>query len=160
MFVLIQLRKTAHESMAISKIPPSQKTLSKTISHLGSVISSRQSNVDVKHMEISPLDKRRQNAIDEFVKRATQAYGDRIRGITLFGSVARGTPHRDSDIDLLVVIDKEDFRLRRELTGLAFDIFMETGGDLSVKVLSSQDFQARKSFSFLRNVLTEGIKVA
>jgi predicted nucleotidyltransferase len=111
-------------------------------------------------MEISPLDKRRQNAIDEFVKRATQAYGDRIRGITLFGSVARGTPRRDSDIDLLVVIDKEDFRLRRELTGLAFDIFMETGGDLSVKVLSSQDFQARKSFSFLRNVLTEGVKVA
>ncbi len=111
-------------------------------------------------MEILPLDKRRQKAIDEFVKRATQAYGDRIRGITLFGSVARGTPRRDSDIDLLVVIDKEDFRLRRELTGLAFDIFMETGGDLSVKVLSSQDFQARKSFSFLRNVLTEGIKVA
>ncbi len=111
-------------------------------------------------MEISPLDKRRQNAIDEFVKRATQAYGDRIRGITLFGSVARGTPRIDSDIDLLVVIDKEDFRLRRELTGLAFDIFMETGGDLSVKVLSSQDFQARKSFSLLRNVLTEGVKVA
>jgi predicted nucleotidyltransferase len=111
-------------------------------------------------MEISPLDKRRQKAVDEFVKRATQAYGDRIRGITLFGSVARGTPRRDSDIDLLVVIDKEDFRLRRELTGLAFDIFMETGGDLSVKVLSSQDFQARKSFSFLRNVLTEGVKVA
>ncbi len=111
-------------------------------------------------MEISPLDKRRQKAIDEFVKRATQAYGDRIRGITLFGSVARGTPRRDSDIDLLVVIDKEDFRLRRGLTGLAFDIFMETGGDLSVKVLSSQDFQARKTFSFLRNVLAEGIKVA
>lgn len=117
-------------------------------------------NADGKHMEISLLDKRRQKAIDEFVKRATQAYGDRIRGITLFGSVARGTPQRDSDIDLLVVIDKEDFRLRRELTGLAFDIFMETGGDLSVKVLSSQDFQARKSFSFLRNVLTEGVKVA
>lgn len=111
-------------------------------------------------MELSPLDKRRQKAIDEFVKRATQAYGDRIRGITLFGSVARGTPRRDSDIDLLVVIDKEDFRLRRELTGLAFDIFMETGGDLSVKVLSSQDFQARKTFSFLRNVLAEGVKVA
>ncbi len=111
-------------------------------------------------METSPLDERRQNAINEFVKRATQAYGERIRGITLFGSVARGTPSRDSDIDLLVVIDKEDFRLRRDLTGLAFDIFMDTGGDLSVKVLSSQDFQARKSYSFLRNVLTEGVKVA
>ncbi|HSD56835.1 MAG TPA: nucleotidyltransferase domain-containing protein [Methanotrichaceae archaeon] len=111
-------------------------------------------------METSPLDQRRQKTIDEFVRRASQAYGDRIRGITLFGSVARGTPRADSDIDLLVVIDKEDFRLRRELIGLAFDILLETGGDISVKVLSSQDFQAQKSFSFLRNVLAEGVKVA
>jgi uncharacterized protein len=111
-------------------------------------------------MEISPLDERRQKAIDEFVRRASQTYGDRIRSITLFGSVARGMPRADSDIDLLVIIDKEDFRLRRELIGIAFDVLLETGGDLSVKVLSSRDFQARKSFSFLKNALAEGIKVA
>jgi predicted nucleotidyltransferase len=44
-----------------------------------------------------------------------------------FGSVARGTPLIDSDIDLLVEIDKEDFRLRRELIGLAFDILLSKG---------------------------------
>lgn len=99
-------------------------------------------------------------AVDEFVARASQIYGDRIRSITLFGSAAKGTMRTDSDIDLLVVIDREDFMLRRELISLAFDILLETGGDLSVKVLSIQDFQARKSFSFLRNVLTEGEKVA
>jgi len=111
-------------------------------------------------MEISSQIKRRQKAIDEFVKRATLAHGDQIKDITLFGSVARGTPRFDSDIDLLVIIEKEDFMMRRELIGLAFDILLETGGDLSVKVLASQDFQARKSFSFLRNVLAEGVKVA
>ena len=111
-------------------------------------------------MESLPIDQRRQKAIDEFVRKASQIYGDRIRGITLFGSVARGTPSADSDTDLLVVIDKEDFRLRRELIGLAFDVLMETGSDISVRVLSSQDFQTRKSFSFLKNVLAEGIKVA
>jgi predicted nucleotidyltransferase len=52
---------------------------------------------------------------DEFVKRASEAYVDRIHGITLFGSVARGTARTDSDIDLLIVLDKEYFRLRREL---------------------------------------------
>ena len=111
-------------------------------------------------MDILPLDRRRQKAIDEFVRRASRSHGDRIRGITLFGSVARGTPRADSDIDLLVVIDKEDFELRRELIGLAFDILLETGGNISVKVLSDQDFHARKSFSFLKNVLAEGVKVA
>ncbi len=110
--------------------------------------------------EISLKDKRRQKAVEDFVRRASQEYGDRIRSITLFGSVARGTAVKDSDIDLLVVIDKEDFRLRREIVGLSFDILLETGGDLSVKVLSDRDFQAHKSFSFLRNILAEGVKVA
>jgi predicted nucleotidyltransferase len=111
-------------------------------------------------MEIFPLDERRQKAIDEFVRRASQTCGDRIRGITLFGSHARGTPSPDSDIDLLVIIDQEDFRIRRELIRIAFDILLETGCNISVKALSSQDYQARRSFSFLRNVLAEGIKVA
>jgi predicted nucleotidyltransferase len=99
-------------------------------------------------------------ALDEFVKRASEAYGDRIHGITLFGSVARGTARPDSDIDLLVVVDKEDFRLRRELIGMAFDMQLETGEDISVKVLSQKDFEARKGFSFLRNVISEGVKIA
>jgi predicted nucleotidyltransferase len=105
------------------------------------------------------MDPHRQKALDEFVKRAIHAYGDRIQSITLFGSVAKGTARADSDIDLLVVVDKEDFRLRRELISLAFDILLEMGEDISVKVLSSEDFEARKSFSFLHNVLSEGVKI-
>jgi len=110
--------------------------------------------------EACAMNKKREKAVDEFVKRAADAYGDRIESITLFGSVARGTARTDSDIDLLVVVDREDFWLRRELISIAFDILLETGLDLSVKVISSRDFQARKSFSFLRNVLAEGVKVA
>lgn len=110
--------------------------------------------------EIPAMDKNGKKAIEEFVKRAINTYGDRIKSITLFGSVARGTARADSDIDLLVVVDREDFRLRRELIGIAFDILLETGLDLSIKVISSSDFQARKSFSFLKNVQAEGAKVA
>jgi predicted nucleotidyltransferase len=110
--------------------------------------------------EIPAMDKNGKKAIEEFVKRAIDTYGDRIKSITLFGSVARGTARADSDIDLLIVVDREDFRLRRELIGIAFDILLETGLDLSIKVISSSDFQARKSFSFLRNVQAEGVKVA
>ena len=90
------------------------------------------------------------------MRRASQEYGDRIRGIILYGSVTRDSASEDSDIDLLVVIDEEDFRLLRELVGLSFEILLVTGGDLLVKVLSDQDFLARKSHSFLRNVLAEG----
>ena len=109
---------------------------------------------------ISLADEQRKRAVEEFLKKATQKYGDRIRSVTLFGSVARGAAREESDIDILVVIDEEDFRLRRDLVGLSFDILLETGGDLSVKVLSDRDFQAHKSYSFLKNVLAEGAKLA
>ena len=36
----------------------------------------------------------------------------------------------DSDIDLMV---EEDFRLRRELIGTAFDMLLETGEDISIE---------------------------
>ena len=34
-----------------------------------------------------------------------QAFGERLRGVILYGSEARGTAEPDSDIDLLVLLD-------------------------------------------------------
>jgi hypothetical protein len=34
-----------------------------------------------------------------------QVYGPRLKSLAVFGSVARGTPRPDSDIDLLLVVD-------------------------------------------------------
>jgi len=65
--------------------------------------------------------------------------GDRIEEVILFGSTARGEATVASDVDLLVITSEEDFRLRRNLIGLAYDILLETGVNLSVKVLSRDD---------------------
>jgi len=35
----------------------------------------------------------------------SQPFGDRLRGVVLYGSEARGTARPDSDIDLLVLLD-------------------------------------------------------
>jgi len=99
-------------------------------------------------------------AVKEFVSRALKRYGDKIDSIILFGSVARGEAKEDSDIDVLIVVKKEDFRLRRVLIGIAFDILLETEKDISVKVLSKKEFEGRGNFSFLRNIVLEGVKLA
>ena len=95
----------------------------------------------------------------EFVNVALEKYGEKIESIILFGSVARGEAKEDSDIDILIVTKDEDFRLRRALIGIAFDILMQTEENISVKVLSKTDFDRNKNFSFLRNVISEGVKV-
>lgn len=33
-------------------------------------------------------------------------YGERLRGVYLYGSHARGTPDRESDVDVLIVLDE------------------------------------------------------
>jgi predicted nucleotidyltransferase len=106
------------------------------------------------------LHARHQQALDEFLRRALEKYRDRIERIILFGSVARGEAREESDIDILIVTKEEDYRLRRALIGLAFDILLETGDDISVKALSKADFERGKNFSFLRHVLSEGVQVA
>ncbi len=104
------------------------------------------------------INKKYRRALNEFLKEI-QKYKDRILDIVLFGSVARGEAKEDSDLDILVVIKEEDFTLRREIIGIAFDVFLRTGINISVKVISKDDFERFKNFSFLRNVVSEGIKV-
>ncbi len=94
-----------------------------------------------------------------FAAKAREACGDAIEEILLFGSVARGDDRPDSDIDILVVTREEDFHLRELLTGLAFDLMVETGDHLSVKVLSRADVMACRNYSFLRNVAADGVAV-
>lgn len=89
--------------------------------------------------------------IHEFAAKAREACGDEIEEIILFGSVARGDDRPDSDIDILVITSREDYRLREYLTGLAFDLLMLIRERLSVKVLSRADIVAHQKYPFIRN---------
>jgi len=101
----------------------------------------------------------RRPIVHEFATKAREACGEAIEEIILFGSVARGDDRPDSDIDILVITPKEDFRLRAYLTGLAFDLLMQTGERLSVKVLSRADIAAHRQYPFVRDVLRDGVAV-
>jgi predicted nucleotidyltransferase len=101
-----------------------------------------------------------QEAVQEFVRRIEKDHYDEIESIILFGSVARGEAQEDSDIDILVIIKEEDFKLRRLFIGEAFDTFIKTGKNVSAKVISHDDFHLRKNYSFLKNVMADGVKIA
>ena len=81
---------------------------------------------------------------------------DKIKLIILFGSVARGDYRPDSDIDILVV---SNFRkdIWPEITEIIADTVLEQGELLSIHVISENNFNETKDYSFLTNVLKEGI---
>ncbi|MBE8540655.1 nucleotidyltransferase domain-containing protein [Geoglobus acetivorans] len=104
------------------------------------------------------IEARYRKAIDEFVRRAIEEYGDMVESIILFGSVARGEAKEDSDIDILVVWNGKKAEGWRAMTRLAFDVLLDTGEHISVKILGSEDVQQKTPF--IRNVMREGIKIA
>lgn len=104
------------------------------------------------------LQKRYQNVAAEFLKRVLEKYRDRIEGVILFGSVARGEAKEDSDIDILVIWRGNESEGWRAMTGLAFDVLLDEGAYISVKVIGREDLKGENPF--IKNVLSEGIKIA
>jgi len=80
----------------------------------------------------------------------------------LYGSRARGDYRVDSDADLALIMREhaDEWPILSALSGLAFDVFLETGVLIQPVPISSEDWAHPDQFprpSFLRNVAREGI---
>lgn len=83
---------------------------------------------------------------------------DDIIKIILFGSVARGDDTEESDIDILIVSnDRENIEdvIAEEVAWIMYD----KNELISAHVMSEELFNKTKSFSFLTNVLREGVPI-
>lgn len=81
---------------------------------------------------------------------------DKIKLMMLFGSVARGDYRPDSDIDILVVSDYRK-EIWPKISLIIADTILEEGELLSIHLISENMFNETKDYSFLTNVLKEGI---
>ncbi len=104
-------------------------------------------------MEVEPL-------LQELKQRLQELYGERLKGLYLFGSHARGEACEDSDIDVAVVLD--DF----ESVGGEIRRTSEIVGDLSLRYdcvlalvpIREADWRQRHS-TLLWNLHREGVPV-
>jgi len=87
-----------------------------------------------------------------------KTYGEKIKQVILYGSHVRGEATRDSDVDILVVVDGSlnPLEVRKSLSDLLFDILLEEGELLSVIALPERFFDSYNS-PFMLNVRREGL---
>jgi predicted nucleotidyltransferase len=92
--------------------------------------------------------------------RLRQAYGERLRGVYLFGSRARGDHEPDSDVDVLVVLDRIDGYGRdlRRSSDAVSDLSLASGLSIS-RVLASESSWRERDRPFLRSIAPDAVAV-
>lgn len=83
---------------------------------------------------------------------------EHIIKIILYGSVARGEDSEDSDIDILIISnhwDKIDDKIADEVAWIMYD----KGELISANVMSEEIFNKTKNWSYLTNVLRDGVTI-
>ena len=90
--------------------------------------------------------------------RLEQAHGKRLHGIVLYGSEARGLADKDSDVDVLVLLDGPvDYGpdLETNLKAL-YPLSLEIGRRISAKPVSAREYDT-VDCPLYRNAHREGI---
>jgi uncharacterized protein (UPF0332 family) len=100
----------------------------------------------------------KEDAVREFTSRLRRVLGDKIAGIHLYGSLAKGVAGVESDIDLLIVYKGiERSKLLDVMSEIAFDIVCEHGELIETVPMSEEEFKQQVGRSpFLWEVLEHG----
>jgi len=109
------------------------------------------------------MEKTRQWALDlarEFQEKIAPIYGDRLKGVYLYGSYARGDANEDSDVDVAVVLGGP-VKFVREISRIS-----EIRCDLSLRetcivepfFLSEDEFQTAP-YPVHQNISSEGLMI-
>jgi len=100
---------------------------------------------------------RNQEAASEFSKRISGSY-PQVQAVILYGSVARGEAHDDSDVDIVILVDAEDRALQDEAITLAMKIGDEFGVFVQeiVETVSSFESRAVEGYPWQRTIARMG----
>ena len=94
-------------------------------------------------------------SINEYVKEIRKHYN--IVAIILFGSYAKGTEHKDSDIDIAIISEDFDdiYDSMADLMGMTWDI----DARIEPHPIKKKDFDEESNY-FVKEIIDTGIKVA
>ena len=79
--------------------------------------------------------------------------------IYLYGSRAKGNAHKDSDWDLLILLNREKItsEIENEITSPLYDLEFETGEVISPMVYTLKEWNTKYNVTpFYKNVMKEG----
>ncbi len=92
-----------------------------------------------------------------------ELFKDKLQNVILYGSYARHENTSESDIDVMVIVNEDDNKIREfedRITDIMVDLSLEYGIVISLYTQNVQEYEKQVNvLPFLINVQREGIKV-
>ncbi len=109
-------------------------------------------------MHLQPIERQ---ALLEFAQQLQEQFNGLVQSVRLFGSKARGDSGPDSDIDVLIVVDSDDWRLHKQISYLAADICLEYNLALSPRIWSVSHLRKMQEIEafIYQNIQRDGISL-
>jgi len=99
-----------------------------------------------------------QPILRELKEKMGRLYGDRLKGVYLFGSHARGEEGQESDVDVLIVLDRVDnYSEEIDRTGDVVSKLSLQGGVTIRRVFPSEERWRTDQTNFFLNVREEAV---
>ncbi len=108
---------------------------------------------------IERLSHNEREAIESFLARLWAQYPERIFQAILFGSKSRGDSHPESDIDVLLITDQDEWRFQHAISDIASDVSLEYSVLIGPRVIGQARWaeMTQEHFGLCENVEREGI---
>ena len=55
------------------------------------------------------------NIVYQFAKQLREVYGDELKKVVVYGSYARGDYQKNSDVDIMILVDADDYEIEEDL---------------------------------------------
>lgn len=105
------------------------------------------------------LTDREKEALKLFKKELQETFSNQMKEFKLFGSKARGEAGKFSDVDVLVVLNSDDWRDKSKVHAVANRVFLETDVDFAPRIFTVAMVQTLRAHGspLLANIDREGI---
>ena len=101
--------------------------------------------------------------LEDIKKEITAALGAELKEIILYGSYARNRNDKDSDMDIIVFIDREAIdmaEIREKLSDIKVDLSLKYNVVISIIVKNYKQYKKhREIVPFYSNIYSEGVEI-
>ena len=112
----------------------------------------------MKEEGLRHLTDRERAVLNEFLSKVLEQHGSDVELIRLFGSKVRGDFDEESDIDVLVVVNK-DGQLWDDLVALEVDLMLKYNVVISSLIMSKENYEWHRRYRapLYRSIEREGV---